>query len=192
MLRAVIFATVALALCCQRVVAQETSPKSPEGSGAEKQLPFPKDFDPTRYLGRWYEVARLPNPAQPAESLAAAEYSAGENEGEVIVKNSAYTAEGKLISAIKGKAQLLPSDPPRLAVSFGPIVPKEPNYFVIHVDGEYQHAVVGTPDRKSLWILTRKVPIAERTRESLFDIAKEAGFDTQKILIGEWKAEPSE
>ena len=112
-----------------------------------------------------------------------AEYSAGKEKGEVIVKNSAYTAEGKLISAIEGKARLLPNDPPRLAVSFGPVVPNEPNYYVIHVDEDCEHVVVGTPDRKSLWILSRKVPITKETSESLSAIAKEAGFDTQTIFI---------
>ena len=101
------------------------------------QRTFPKKFDSTRYLGKWYEVVRMPTPAQATGTLATAEYTAGEKDGEVIVKNSAYTADGKLIAAIEGKALLLPNDPPRLAVGFGPVVPKDPNYFVIHVDEDY-------------------------------------------------------
>ena len=190
MFRIAIIATVAIALCCQHAEAQHSSAKDQEGA-VEGQLPCPENFDPARYLGKWYEVARLPNPVQPAGTLAMAEYAAGKEKGEVIVKNSAYTGEGKLISAIEGKAQLLPNDPPRLAVSFGPVIPQEPNYFVIHVDEDYQHAVVGNPDRKSLWILSRKVPITKETRESLFAIAKKAGFDTQKLFVAGWKEAPS-
>lgn len=191
MLRTAMAVAVVFVLCCQHAVAQEASPRKQEGDAAARRLPFPKEFDPSRYLGKWYEVARLPTPAQPAGTLATAEYAAGKNEGEVIVKNTAYTGAGELIATIEGKAQLLPDDPPRLAVSFGPVVPKDPNYFVIHVDEDYQHAVVGTPDRKSLWILSRKVPIPQETRDALFAIAKEAGFDTQKIFVADWKAGPS-
>ncbi len=191
MIRTLIVAALVLVLYCQQTAAQQTPAKSQEGA-AEKQLPFPEDFDSNRYLGKWYEIARLPNPAQPAGTLATAEYSVGKEEGIVLVKNSAYTAEGKLIAAIDGKAQLFPNAPPRLAVSFGPVVPDKPNYYVIHVDEDYQHAIVGTPDRKSLWMLSRKVPITQETRDSLFAIAKEAGFETQKLFIAEWKAGPSE
>ena len=88
MIRTTIVATVALALCCQHVVAQQSAPIGQEGA-AEKHLPFPRNFDATRYLGKWYEVARLPNPTQPADTLAAAECSAGKEKGKVIVKNSA-------------------------------------------------------------------------------------------------------
>lgn len=189
MVRKVVFSIVAMLACSPFVAAQDSKP---DRDAADKSLPFPEKFDPTRYLGKWYEVARMPTPAQPADTLATAEYSAGEKEGEVIVKNSAYTSQGKLIAAIEGKAQRLPNDPPRLAVSFGPIVPKEPNYFVIHVDQEYQHAVVGTPDRKSLWILARKVPVPAETKASLLTIAKQAGFDTQKLIFGIWKEPASE
>lgn len=95
--------------------------------------------------------------------------------------------KGQAIMSIEGKAQLLPDDPPRLAVSFGPVAATEPNYFVIHVDENYQHAVVGTPDRKSLWILVRHVPVAEKTLETLTAIARQAGFDTEKLIVHRWK-----
>ena len=71
-----------------------------------KPLPSPAEFEPARYLGKWFEVARLPTPSQPEGSVAIAEYSAGNVEGTVKVKNSAYDAEGEFIGAIEGKAQI--------------------------------------------------------------------------------------
>jgi len=191
MVRSTIVSVVAVVLFCQGAVAQEALSTQAGRDVGTKSLPFPKTFDPTRYLGKWYEAARLPTPVQPAGTLATAEYASGKNEGEIIVKNTAYTAEGKLISTIEGTAQLLPDDPPRMVVGFGPVVPKDPNYFVIHVDKNYQHAVVGTPDRKSLWFLARKVPVPGDTMDSLIAVAKQAGFDTQKLIVGKWKAAPT-
>ena len=122
-----------------------------EQEPSNKNLPFPKDFEPARYLGKWHEVARFPTPVQPADSLATAEYALGDEPGLVLVTNTAYKADGTLLRRMQGKAQLQSGSPPgRLAVSFGPVLPSTPNYHVMYVDKDYQHAVVGNPDRKSL------------------------------------------
>ena len=159
-------------------------------AGSEKApepLPFVRDFKPERYLGKWYEVARLPTPIQPADTLAVAEYAAGKEEGRVKVKNSAYDMTGGKLSEIEGQAELAEGPPPgRLLVSFGPVLPKTPNYHVIHVDEDYQYAVVGVPDRRSLWILAREVPITEDSFKSLREIAEKAGFDVSKLLVAPW------
>ena len=77
-------------------------------SGAEeKPLPSPAEFDPAKYMGKWFEVARIPSPVQPKGSLATAEYTLDKEAGVVTVKNTAYDAEGNPMRAIEGKA--LPS-----------------------------------------------------------------------------------
>lgn len=190
MIRNLMAPLVALLVSCPIASAQDAGQEQPTRNGQAQSLPFPSGFEPARYLGKWYEVSRLPTPMQPAGTLAAAEYRSGKASNEIIVKNTAYNTQGEVILSIEGKAQLLPGDPPRLAVSFGPVVPKEPNYFVMHVDKDYQHAVVGTPDRKSLWILARKVPVPEQTMSKLTAIAREAGFDTKKLIVNQWTANP--
>ncbi|MFN0127377.1 MAG: lipocalin family protein [Verrucomicrobiales bacterium] len=150
-------------------------------------LPFVRDFKPERYLGKWYEVARLPTPIQPAGTLAVAEYAAGKEPGQVTVKNTAFDKGGKKLAEIAGQAKLADGDPPgRLLVSFGPVMPTTPNYHVIHVDEDYRYAVVGVPDRKSLWILAREVPIGEEPLKSLREIAQKAGFDVTKLVVAPW------
>ena len=172
----------ALATC---VLAQDATTTTSE------ELPFVKSFQPARYLGKWYEVARLPTPIQPADTLAIAEYSAGENIGEVIVKNSAFDKTGTKLSEIKGQAKLAEGNPPgRLLVAFGPALPQRPNYHVLHVDKEYRYAVVGVPDRKSLWILAREVPIKKETFDSLRAIAQKSGFDVSKLIVAPWDKIP--
>ena len=152
----------------------------------EKALPYPKNFDAAKYLGKWYEIARLPSPAQPSETLATAEYSAAEDEGEIVVKNTAYSTTGKLIREITGKAQIQEGDPPRLKVSFGPAFPSKPNYFVMHVSKKYDLALVGNPDRKALWILSRKSDLPEKRLARMIAKAKKSGFKTDDLIISDW------
>lgn len=154
-------------------------------------LPFVRDFKPEKYLGKWYEVARLPTPMQPLGTLAVAEYTAGKEAGQVMVKNTSFDRAGKKIADIGGQAKFADGDRPgRLLVSFGPVVPKTPNYYVIHVDEGYRFAVVGVPDRNSLWILAREVPIAEGALKSLQEIARKAGFDVAKMQVAPWDKIP--
>ena len=158
---------------------------------AQDPLPFVQDFKPEKYLGKWHEVARLPTPIQPAGTLAVAEYTAGKQAGQVAVKNTSFDKAGKKIADIEGKAKLADGNPPgRLLVSFGPVLPETPNYHVMHVDKDYQFAVVGVPDRKSCWILAREVPIAEETLKTRQGIAKKAGFDVAKMEIAPWDKIP--
>ncbi len=65
-----------------------------------------------------------------------------------------------------------------------------PNYHVLHVDKDYRYAVVGVPDRKSLWILAREVPISKETFDSLREIAQKSGFDVSKLIVAPWDKIP--
>lgn len=161
------------------------------GDKVPDPLPFVRDFKTERYLGKWYEVARLPTPVQPAGTLAVAEYAAGKEAGQVTVRNTSYDKAGKKLADIEGKAKLADGDPPgRLLVSFGPVLPENPNYYVIHVDEGYRFAVVGVPDRNSLWILAREVPVAAETLKSLQEIARKAGFDVSRMEVAPWERIP--
>ncbi|MEQ1826004.1 MAG: lipocalin family protein [Pirellula sp.] len=174
-----------MAALATSVMAQDTT------ATTSQKLPFVQDFQPARYLGKWYEVARLPTPIQPSDTLAIAEYSAGEEAGQVIVKNSAFDKTGRKLSDIKGQAKLADGNPPgRLLVAFGPSLPTRPNYHVLHVDKDYRYAVVGVPDRKSLWILAREVPISKETFVSLREIAQKSGIDVSKLILAPWDKIP--
>ena len=170
-----------LALSVFTASAQDQGAAPPEG------LPFVRDFDAQRYLGRWYEVARLPTRMQPAQTLAVAEYSAGKEAGRIGVKNTAFDVQGKKLAEIQGHARLAEGDPPgRVLVAFGPVLPDVPNYQVMYVDKDYQYAVVGVPDRQSLWILARTAPVGEEQLNSLKEVARKAGFDVSELIVAPW------
>ena len=155
-------------------------------------LPAVERFEPARYLGSWYEVARLPVFYQPDNTLAKATYGATDKPGRVTVFNESFDQQGKPLKNIRGFADLAPGAPlGRFTVRF-PGMPSlvaaltGPNYYVIHVDADYQHAIVGIPSRKCLWILSRKAPIPPQDLEALIAKAKEAGFKTDKLIIAPW------
>jgi apolipoprotein D and lipocalin family protein len=143
--------------------------------------------DLKRYTGRWFEIARLPMPFQKADEAAVAEY--GRNaDGTISVRNVAIRPDGSQHD-IRGYAKVL--NPPantKLAVRFSTWfgwmipVPKEGNYWVLHVDDSYQEAIVGTPDRKYLWLLARSPGISEKRYAALMAKAERLGFDVSRII----------
>lgn len=154
-------------------------------SAETKALPSPSQFDASKYAGSWYEVARFKTPVQPEGSLAKAEYQL--KDGKVQVVNTAYDSSGKVMRKIEGKAIIEGGDKlGRLRVGFGPQMPAEANYCVLSVDKNYELALVGSPNRKSLWILSRHVPVCKQKIKELVQVASKAGFDTKKLVYAQW------
>jgi len=146
-----------------------------------------KVVDLSRYTGRWYEIARLPMRFQKADEAAIAEYETNAD-GTISVHNIAIRPDGSQRD-IRGYAKVLnPPDNTKLAVRFktwfGPLipVPKEGNYWILHVDEDYQEAIVGTPNRKYLWLLGRTPTISEARYAALVALAGRLGYDTARLL----------
>ena len=146
-----------------------------------------KQVDLNRYTGRWFEIARLPMPFQKANEAAIAEY-ASNADGTVSVHNIAIRPDGSQHD-IRGYAKVLnPPENTKLAVRFstwfGPLipVPKEGNYWVLHVDDQYQEAIVGTPNRKYLWLLARTATIPGQSYAALVAKAEALGFDVSRLI----------
>lgn len=144
--------------------------------------------DVTRYLGRWYEIARLPMPFQKAGEAAMAEYGLNEN-GILSVHNVAIRPDGSE-HGIRGFATVLnPPENTKLAVRFttwfAPLIPipKQGNYWILYRDEEYRTAIVGTPDRKYLWILARTPKITETEFGDLKARARKLGFDLSRMIL---------
>ena len=118
-----------------------------------------ESVDLKRYVGLWYEIARLPNSFQQDDSRATAEYTL-KNDGSVHVVNTEYRPDGSDKIAT-GQATVVPdSRGSRLRVEFGGLaslvpVSKQGNYWIIALAPDYSVALVGTPDRRFLWLLAR-------------------------------------
>jgi len=139
------------------------------------------DFALDKYLGKWYEIARLDHSFERGLSNVTAEYSLRDGGG-VKVINRGFKTDADKWKEAEGKAHFI-GDPSigELKVSFfGPFYG---SYNVIALDEEaYQWSLVVGPDTKYLWILSRTPELDQEIVEQLLSKAGSLGFDTEKLI----------
>lgn len=139
------------------------------------------DFVLEKYLGKWYEIARLDHSFERGLSRVTAEYSLREDGGLRVI-NRGYSASDRRWKEAEGKAYFV--DGPKvgyLKVSFfGPFYG---SYVVFELDHEaYQYSLVSGPDKSYLWLLARSPQLDNKTRDALITKAAALGFDTDKLI----------
>ena len=153
-------------------------------TGVPKGLAPVTGFSTERYLGTWYEIARLDHSFERNLTNVRAEYSMKEN-GEIRVVNRGFdTREGEWKS-IEGRAKLVSRpDIGSLKVSFfGPFYG---GYHVIALDKEeYRYAMVAGPNRSYLWILARGKKLEATIQADLISRAEAWGFETENLIVVE-------
>lgn len=133
--------------------------------------------DWNRYLGTWYEIARLPMPFENNCINATAQYSRNVD-GTINVINRCEV-NGQNVQA-NGIANIVSNN--KLSVKFENN-PTNGSYTVLYLDPNYQTAIVGSTNKDYLWILARKPTIDALTYQELLDRAKKLGFDVNKLII---------
>jgi len=139
-------------------------------------------FSLERYLGKWYEIARLDHSFERGLTRVTAEYSL-RDDGGVRVLNRGYSAQADKWKEAEGKAYFVNGpDQGYLKVSFfGPFYA---SYIVFGIDHEnYQYALVCGPDKSYLWILSRSPEMQPGVRDKLVAQAAAAGFDTGRLIF---------
>ena len=143
-------------------------------------------LDLERYLGLWYEIARLPLKWEDRDATnITAHYSLKDN-GKVRVDNRSFDHEGKPDQAI-AEATPVEGEPGQLTVNFLPkfirwIPFTSGDYWVLKIDSAYSVALVGTPDHENLWVLAREPHIADDVLEEYLSEARAQGFDLTKLI----------
>ena len=140
------------------------------------------NFKLEKYLGKWYEIARLDHSFERGLTEVTAEYALGEA-GRVRVFNRGYSAKDNAWKEAEGKAYFVKgADQGFLKVSFfGPFYG---SYIVFELDHDkYQYALVCGPDRSFLWILARTPVLKEDIKQFLIAKAAGLGFDTSKLIF---------
>lgn len=144
-------------------------------------------IDLNKYLGKWYEIARIDSWFEKGCVGATAEYSI--NDQTIIVHNSCRmnTLNGELKHAY-GRASVVPnSNNAKLKVSFLPKILSifDPlfsgDYWILKIDPQYKVVLVGAPSRKYLWILARSEEIDVETYNEYTQYAESIGFDITKL-----------
>ena len=140
-----------------------------------------KDFELDRYLGKWYEIARLDHSFESGLERVTAEYSLREGGG-VVVKNRGFSRKKNKWSEAEGKAFFVgKSSEGYLKVSFfGPFYG---SYVVFELDKEnYQYAFVCGPNTSYLWLLSRRPAVTEDLLARFIKQAQKRGFETEKLI----------
>ena len=134
--------------------------------------------DLKRYLGKWYDIAHLPARFQEGCTDTTATYTLSED-GKISILNECRRS-GKVKQA-KGKAKVVDKiSGAKLKVTF--FWPFYGDYWIINLGKNYDYAVVGTPNRKSLWILSRTPQMDDELFSQLIESAKSKGFDVNNII----------
>ncbi len=142
--------------------------------------------DLSRYVGDWYELARFPNRF---EEKCAADVMARyrrQDGGTIEVINSCRKADGTITTA-RGVARIVDtSSNAKLEVRFAPaflsFIPWVwGDYWIIGLEPQYRWAVVGSPDRKYLWVLSRTPVVDEREYAQAVERAAANGFDVSRL-----------
>jgi len=166
---AVISLVVILLTCCVKV---------PEG------IQPVQDFDINRYVGTWYEIARLDHSFERGLNNISATYTL-RDDGGIDVLNKGYNKKKKTWKEAKGKAYFVGENTvASLKVSFfGPFYG---GYNVIALDHDhYSYAMVCGPDKSFLWILARQNNLDKSILDKLIEKAKGLGFKTEKLIFVE-------
>lgn len=137
-------------------------------------------FEVSRYLGTWYEIARLDHSFERGLDNVTANYSLREDGGVRVINKGYEIKDGEWDSA-EGKAYFVETkDMGYLKVSFfGPFYG---SYVIFDLDRDYQYSMVSGPNTNYLWILARKPVLEKKTMQRLIDKAQAAGFDTSKLI----------
>lgn len=138
-------------------------------------------FQLDRYLGTWFEVARLDHRFERGMSNVTANYSMRDDGGVDVVNRGYNVAKGEWDEAT-GKAYFVgDTDVGQLKVSFfGPFYG---GYNIFELDQDnYQYAVIAGPDRGYLWILSRSPTLDQRVLSALVDKAEGLGFPTDELI----------
>ena len=152
----------------------------PEGAVAVK------GFDAQRYLGTWYEIARLDHSFERGLVNVTANYSMNKD-GSLRVLNRGFDPKRHRWKEAEGRAYFITgADVGRLKVSFfGPFYG---GYNIIGIDERnYSYALVCGSSRSYLWILARQPELSETVKAVLTQKAKDLGFDTGALIYVQQK-----
>lgn len=147
---------------------------------SNEEPPWTVDYvDLQLYSGLWYEIAKIPNSFQDhCVYGTTAEYHIDED-GDIIVVNSCFEEDGNLDIA-EGVANVVDETTnSKLEVSFVSFFGIRPfwgDYWIIGLDENYNYAIVGHPERKYGWILSRTTPLDDETLNLIIEMLENQGY----------------
>ena len=139
-------------------------------------------FDLNRYLGKWYEIARLDHSFEEGLDNVTAVYSL-RDDGGVNVVNRGFLSKDDVYQEAQGRAYFVnDSDEGYLKVSF--FRPFYASYVIFELDQDgYQYAFVSGPDTSFLWLLSRTPTVEQALLDHFIETSASLGFDTEELIF---------
>jgi apolipoprotein D and lipocalin family protein len=148
---------------------------------SQKPLSVVSEVDLNRYKGLWYEIARLPNYFERKLKCTSATYNLREDGKITVINQGNYITEPQKSTSSKGVAWVPDKNSPaKLKVQF--FWPFSGDYWIMYLDKEYRYVLVGDPDLKYLWILSREKNMDEATYTMLLKKATDNGYNVKPII----------
>ncbi|TKB48421.1 lipocalin [Ferrimonas sediminicola] len=140
-----------------------------------------RSFELERYLGTWYEVARLDHSFERGLRDVTADYSMREDGGIHVINRGVREDTGEVSEAIGRAYPVGQPSVAHLKVSFfGPFFGA---YVVFELDAEYRYAFVSGPNRDYLWLLARTPQVSEAVMTRFRQRATELGFRLDGLIV---------
>ena len=152
-------------------------------TGLPKGIEPVTGFDKDRYLGTWYEIARLDHSFERGLSQVTAEYSLNDD-GSIKVINRGYNEEKGEWEEAKGRAVFVgDSDVGYMKVSFfGPFYA---SYVVFELDDDYSTVYITGYNRNYLWLMSRTPEVSDEVLEAFRERAEAEGFELGELIVVE-------
>lgn len=169
------------------LLALALSASAAHAAQAERPVETVSRVDLNRYVGEWFEIARLPNWFQKSCASDVRARYATRDDGRIDVVNACQKTDGQTTEA-RGLARVVDArTSAKLKVRFAPAVLSFlpmvwGDYWIVGLADDYRWAVVGSPDRKYLWILARTPSLDTTCVDEALAVARRQGFDTERLI----------
>jgi apolipoprotein D and lipocalin family protein len=153
-----------------------------------RELPTVAQVEINRYVGKWYAISALPQFFTRKCLAQTADYAVI-NEQTISVLNTCLKGKGK--TTIEGQAVVTnAASNAELEVTFNSFFTRlfrvKGDYNIIALDEKYENVVVGTRDRKSLWIMSRSPNMDQATYTKYVALVRELGFPVENLIISKF------
>ena len=144
-------------------------------------IPAVSGFEVDKYLGKWYEICRLPNWFERDMSRVSAEYFRSPDGSLRVINRGSKNGVAKSVSGFIRFAGS--SDIGELQVSF--FRPFYADYRIIKLAPDYRYSVVTSRDGTLLWVLSRTAQLAESDQAEIMDFLRKHAFPVEKLITGQ-------
>ena len=144
-----------------------------------------KGIDPNRYLGRWYEIARVPNKLQDRCEGATSDWTRGSGGEYDVVQTCHIDSPRGPAKVWRGAGRLIA--PAKIRIGFfGGLVQKD--YWIVDRGDDYSWSIMGMPNARYVWLMSRRAVLSPAQKSALVARARALGYDTNSLVYDQQPA----